>query len=81
MSTTQTVEQAVLDIERISPPAEPKFQRETVRAIVTVAINRATEPMQAALERYGQHEHTCPVAAGASDERCTCGLSAMKAPR
>ena len=43
MTTMEIIEQAILDIERLSPPAEPKFQRETVRAIVKSAINRALQ--------------------------------------
>ena len=30
-----------------------------------------------ALARYGCHDHECPVSAGASDAKCTCGLRAF----
>lgn len=36
------------------------------------------ERLHAALKRYGQHDLTCPVSAGADRKHCSCGLDAFE---
>jgi len=55
-----------------------KAENARLRGIVKWAdehIVHENERLRAALKRYGNHDYTCPVAAGAAPERCECGLT------